>query len=281
MLKNIFAYLQYCLPQHLLTTMVGVVAHSRIHWLKNFLIRWFIKHYRVETSLALTSSLEDYPSFNAFFIRKIKPELRPISPGLKTLVSPVDGTMAQKGSVKNGQLLQAKNFYFTLNTLLANDPIANLFDGGSYATFYLAPRDYHRIHMPIDGHLKKSIYVPGNLFSVNKMTSEIIPNLYSRNERLITLFDTPVGPVIIILVGAMIVGSMQTVWMKQPLKSKKILVQDFQQSLFLPKGSELGYFQMGSTVIILLNKNTSIDWHPSLSTVQFGQTLGEVVDLVK
>ena len=189
---------------------MALFADSNIVWLKNFLIRHYIRLFKVDTTLAENEDLDTYPTFTSFFIRKIKPELRPIASGVNEIASPVDGVVAELGSIKQNQLLQAKNLYYDLDTLLGNEALAEEFYDGEFATFYLSPRDYHRVHMPLDGVLKKTFFIPGKLFSVNRMTSSLIPNLYSRNERFICLFDSPAGPMLIVLVGAIIVGSIQT-----------------------------------------------------------------------
>lgn len=278
--KYIYIYMQYLLPHHMLTAIMGWLAHIRTPRIKNWMIRRFIKKYSVDMSLAMTGDLTQYPDFNRFFIRQLKPQLRPITTVPNAIASPVDGTIAQIGTLNKNQLLQAKGFYFNLETLLGGDTeLANTFYNGSFATLYLAPRDYHRVHMPLTGTLTKSIFVPGKLFSVNKMTSEFIPSLYSRNERLITVFDTAAGPMIVILVGAMIVGSIQAIWMDQPIKLKQIQTTTHVPKIHLQTGDELGQFQLGSTVIILFQKN-KIHWIPSFkhdSLVQFGQILGKMI----
>ena len=183
---------------------------------------------------------------------------------------------AQIGNIQKKQLLQAKNFYFDLGTLLGGDTqLADNFHDGTFATIYLAPHNYHRVHMPLDGKLVKTIYVPGKLFSVNRMTSEIIPNLYSRNERLICVFDTTLGPMTIVLVGAMIVGSIQTVWMKNPIRANRIITETFSDGIQLIKGAELGYFKLGSTVILLFGKDKILSQSTltTTSTLQVGQQI--------
>lgn len=274
-------YLQYITPQRLLTVTMGWLARIRRPLrLKNWMINHFIKKYRVDMSAAILEDPTTYPDFNHFFIRHLKPALRPIVSGENNIASPVDGNIAQIGNINKNQLLQAKNFYFDLETLLGGDKeLAQLFYDGSFATLYLAPRDYHRIHMPLSGSLVKSIYIPGKLFSVNRMTSELIPNLYSRNERLVTIFDTAAGPMAVILVGAMIVGSIQTVWMKQPIRSSHIQTDSLTQ-LDLATGAELGHFKLGSTVILLYGKN-KVEWNPSCHvdlTIKFGQLFGKVIN---
>jgi len=274
-------FLQKCLPQHLISQIFGWLARIRHPLpLKNWMINHFIQKYQVDMSLAVIENVEAYPDFNHFFIRQLKTELRPITADKHAIISPVDGSIAQIGKIHKNQLLQAKDFYYDLETLLGGDKtLANLFYDGSFATLYLAPRDYHRVHMPLSGKLIKSIYIPGKLFSVNKMTSEIIPHLYTRNERLVTVFETEAGCMAVILVGAIIVGNIQTVWMDKPVRSKRARTSLPSTDLYLDKGAELGYFTMGSTVIVLFEKNKSI-LSPTLqteSTVKMGQLLANIL----
>ncbi|MBV9576222.1 MAG: phosphatidylserine decarboxylase [Gammaproteobacteria bacterium] len=275
--KKFSTYAQYILPQHLLSFLMGQLAEIRLPWLKNYFIRRFIKKYHLNLEEALDPNFKNYPCFNDFFIRRLKPTARPLAQDEHAIVSPVDGTIAEMGTIRQNQLTQAKHLYFTLDTLLANDKDSmSLFTNGNYATFYLAPHDYHRVHMPLSGHLIKTIYVPGRLFSVNRMTSEIIPNLYGRNERLITLYQTAIGPTAVILVGAMIVGNIQTVWAKHPIRTHQIHTTHHPQDIFLEKGMELGHFKLGSTVILLFPQNT-MTWSPRLqpgSAIHFGQLVG-------
>jgi phosphatidylserine decarboxylase len=267
--------LQHLAPQHLLSRFAGWMAECKNPWLSQKLIRWFIKKYQVDTSIALVESLDAYPNFNAFFTRKIKPEARPVVSGVNQIASPADGCISQLGAIQNGTLLQAKGFHFGVEQLLGGlKEYAPAFDQGHFATVYLAPRDYHRVHMPLSGSLKATSYVPGKLFSVNQITAAGVSNLFSRNERLVCLFETAIGPMAIILVGAMLVGSINTVWSQQ-VGGKKIVTEQIQNSINLVRGSELGYFKMGSTVIVLF-ANNPLEWGPSLkhnSTIQMGSLL--------
>ena len=272
-------FLQCILPQHFVSRLAGWLADCRLPWLKNKLIKRFIKKYSVDLTSALRKQPEDYVSFNDFFIRQLDSRFRPIANGPQDIVSPIDGIIAQIGRINKALLLQAKAHYFDLTTLLGNEAsLAERFYDGEFATLYLAPHNYHRVHMPITGKLVKTIYVPGRLFSVNRMTSELIPNLYSRNERLICLFDTAAGPLAIIMIGAMIVGRMQTVWMAQPIKHQQIKINIDEAPTVLQKGDELGYFCLGSTVILLFGKN-KISWEPNLkagSSLEVGKLLGSL-----
>lgn len=280
MLKRCCVYLQYLLPKQLITIMVGWLANTTNTTIKNLFITLFIKKYRVDMSAAEQEDPTAYPTFNAFFTRRLKPHLRPIANDSKTIISPADGCLAQFGEMNKNLLLQAKGFYFDLETLLANqhDLAANFYNG-TFMTFYLAPRDYHRFHMPLAGQLTRTIYVPGHLFSVNRMTSELIPQLYSRNERLICEFKTEAGQVLIILVGALIVGSIQTVWMDAPIRHNAIQDTAHTNGIYLNKGDELGQFQLGSTVLLLFQKNKMKIASPPLtlsSNIYFGQTIGSI-----
>lgn len=277
MLKRLLCQSQTLLPQHLLSIFAGKLANSRRPRLKNYLIDYFCRQYAVNMSEALIEDPHAYASFNDFFTRALKTTARRIDPSLNSIVSPADGKIAQLGPIQNQQLLQAKGMYFNLLSLLGGQTeLAACFDNGYFATIYLAPHNYHRVHMPLAGKLRQSIYIPGNLFSVNCMTSQILPNLYARNERLILIFDTAFGPMAVILVGALIVGSIQTVWMNQPLRSHQIEMSSPSTEIFLDKGAELGHFQLGSTVIVLLPKQP-LTWSSTAiadAAILTGQPIG-------
>lgn len=278
MLKKISTYLQYAMPQHLMTGLAGYLANIRTPRIKNWMISKFIRDYQIDITEAAPADMSAYACFSDFFIRQLRSGLRPVSPELNSIASPADGTIAQAGAIQHKQLLQAKGMYFTLESLLGNDSESiDGFKNGSYATIYLAPHNYHRVHMPVTGKLIKTIYVPGKLFSVNKMTSSIIPNLYARNERLICLFETEAGPMAVILVGAMIVGSIKTVWMNAPIRGKHIINSTPDEAISLIKGDELGYFTLGSTVILLFGQD-KIEWLANLKAddpVQYGENIGQ------
>lgn len=260
MLKQLLCFCQYILPQHFLSWLMGKLANTKVSWLKNNLIDTFSRAYAINLDEAQIADSHAYPTFNAFFTRALKSGARPINQAPNSIISPADGSIAQIGVINNQQLLQAKGMYFDLDTLFGGQTAtASAFTNGSFATIYLAPHNYHRVHMPFTGALRQSIYIPGKLFSVNRMTSQLIPNLYARNERLIMIFDTKTGPMAVILVGALIVGSMQTVWMEQPIKASTIQTMQPSQPITLQKGDELGHFQLGSTVIVLFPQST-LDW---------------------
>lgn len=261
MLKRLLCYCQFILPQHLLSVFAGQLANSKVVWLKNLLIDKFSKYYQIDLSEALIKNPHDYPSFNEFFTRALDKHARPIASDKNGLVSPADGSIAQMGTIAQQRLFQAKGLYFSLDTLLGNHQEASrLFNDGHFATIYLAPHNYHRVHMPISGRLIKSIYIPGKLFSVNQMTASLIPNLYGRNERLVLIFETEFGPLAVILVGALIVGSIKTIWMDKPFRSNQIEITTPTTTINLAKGDLLGQFELGSTVILLL-PNRSVTWN--------------------
>lgn len=267
------------MPQHALTSLAGFLANHKCTWLKNRLIRYFINRYPIEMAEAILPDPFQYPSFNDFFIRSLKSELRPIASGIYDLVSPADGAISQLGNINAGKLLQAKNHYFSAHDLLGgNDKLAEPFNQGSFLTVYLAPTDYHRVHMPIDGRLTHMVYVPGRLFSVNTHTANTISNLFSKNERVIAFFDTSVGRVAIVMVGAMIVGSIETVWAGTvaPPRTKQIQNWNFENSIQLKRGEEMGRFKLGSTVVVLFeSENVTLDPHLKPGDkLKYGQTIG-------
>lgn len=276
MLKRLLCYSQYILPQHGISTIMGKMANAKNVWLKNKLIDSFCRHYQIDFSEAAIQDPHAYDSFNHFFTRELKTGVRPIIAGDHTIASPADGTIAALGTIQQQQLVQAKNMYFNATSLLGGQAdLGALFEDGHYATIYLAPHNYHRVHMPVTGKLRQSVYIPGKLYSVNRMTSQLIPNLYARNERLALIFDTEMGPVAVIMVGALIVGSMQTVWMKEPKRSHQIEIDNPTNEIRLEKGAELGRFLLGSTVILLLPKSR-LQWSETATTdcsVQTGQLI--------
>lgn len=271
--------LQHCVPQHGLSRFGGWLANSEVPWLKNRLIRYFINRYSLNMEEAQETNPFAYPSFNALFTRSLQPHARPIAEETTAFVSPVDGCVSQLGAIQENQLLQAKGHYYSVASLLANDPnLSAVFKNGNFITLYLAPPDYHRIHMPMDGHLTEMIYVPGRLFSVNHKTAASIPNLFARNERVITVFNTAVGQMAVILIGAMIVGSIETVWAGtiNPPEHKKPNRWQYKDSIFLKRGEEMGRFKLGSTVIVLM-ENQGVQWLSTLDPtdkVRFGEKLG-------
>ncbi|MBA2653697.1 MAG: phosphatidylserine decarboxylase [Gammaproteobacteria bacterium] len=254
-LEKLKCNLQHVLPHHFLSRLISKLADCEIPFVKNGLIKLFIANYKIDLSTVVSSELKDYPTFNHFFTRALRPDARPIVSETTAIASPADGVISQAGVIEDGELFQAKGSFFKLSNLLAGDAAlaANFLDG-QFVTIYLAPRDYHRVHMPIDGKLINTIYVPGKLFSVNNASVAHVPNLFCRNERLICRFETSVGEVVLILVGAMLVAGIETVWGQRetPCDSKEVVVKQYQdKGIVLKKGDELGRFQFGSTVILL------------------------------
>lgn len=278
MRKPYSVLLQYVAPQRELSYFAGWLAQSQIPWLKNYLIRYFLHRNQVNMGAAIIENPYDYPSFNSFFTRKLKPEARPIVQDPKHIASPADGFVSQIGKIDKDKIFQAKGFDFTLKNLLGgSEKRAKLFENGSFATFYLSPTDYHRVHMPLTGRLRETVFIPGRLFSVNQKTTTNVPNLFARNERLVCIYDTDIGPMAVILVGAMLVGSIETVWHAKT-DSSKILVESYGGSLELSRGAELGLFKMGSTVIVLFGKD-KMHWDSNLipdAAVKMGQSVGVI-----
>jgi phosphatidylserine decarboxylase len=278
--KIVFIIFQYLLPQQCLSRLVGRLAECTTPWLKNALIKRFIRHYGVDMSEAAEPDPELYSNFNAFFTRALKEGARPIAEGSHDIACPADGVVSQLGKISAGRILQAKGQDYSLNQLLAGDQaMAAQFIDGHFATIYLSPKDYHRVHMPLDGELRSSTYVPGQLFSVNQTTADNVANLFARNERLISVFDTDAGPMAVILVGAMIVAGIETVWTGQIAPPpRQISTQHYprQEAVSLKKGEEMGRFKLGSTVILLFGKD-QVEWASQfgpLSPTRLGEPLG-------
>jgi phosphatidylserine decarboxylase len=280
MTNFLFILLQYLLPKHLLTQFAGYIADCDKPWLKNTLITLFIKRFNVNMNEALHSDINQFKTFNDFFTRQLAPQARTWNDQSHILASPCDGTFSQLGEINNQTILQAKKQTYSLTKLLANDvSLVEHFTHGIFLNCYLSPKDYHRIHMPIAGTLKKTIYVPGSLFSVNPTTADHVPNLFSRNERLICEFDTEYGTMALIMVGAMIVAGITTAWSSdRVIKHKTTTTQNFtgEDSLSFNKGDEIGQFKLGSTVILLFEKNTlSISPNAKVEhSIQLGQPIG-------
>ena len=252
---------QYIMPQLYLTQLAGWFAKQKWGAVTHFVIKAFAKKYNVDMSEAKKENFSDYESFNQFFIRELKDDARKINENLTALCLPADGRVSQIGHIDDDRLLQAKGHFFSLSDLLAGDEeLVHTFKNGEFATNYLSPRDYHRVHMPCDATLRKMIYVPGDLFSVNPFLAEHVPNLFARNERVICVFDTAFGPMAQILVGATITASMSTVWagVINPPRTGEVKVWTYQgdSAIKLTKGQEMGAFQLGSTVINLFPENS-------------------------
>jgi len=277
---RLFVWLQYLLPQHALSRLTLMATRIRAPWFKNLLIRGFCKLYAVNMQDAAEPDALRHASFNEFFTRALKQGARPMPTGPGLIVSPVDGTVSECGLIRQDLLLQAKNQSYTLELLLANQPWAQEFTGGSFATIYLAPYNYHRIHMPLRGRLRETIYVPGRLFSVNAVTARHVPRLFARNERILSLFDSDAGPMALVMVGALNVGSMATVWAGDITPAKRRAITQLPPTdLSLEAGAELGRFNMGSTVILLFGPQRAA-WIPALTAglrLKLGQSIGQVL----
>jgi phosphatidylserine decarboxylase len=274
---RLFVWFQYLLPQHGLSRLILAATRVRAAWFKNWTIRGFLKLYRVDMTEAAESDPYRYGSFNEFFTRALRTGVRPIASDPAAIASPVDGCVSEAGTLDRDRLLQAKGRHYGLTELLAAQPWASRFEGGSYATIYLAPFNYHRVHMPLRGELKETVYVPGRLFSVNAVTARHVPGLFARNERVLTLFDSGAGEFALVLVGALNVGSMATVWAGDITPAaRRVVTRIPGPPTTLDKGAELGRFNMGSTVILLFEPNR-VRWHPEVhagSVVRLGRSLG-------
>jgi phosphatidylserine decarboxylase len=276
-MTRLWVWIQYLLPQHGLSRLVLAATRVRTPWFKNWTIRGFLKLYRVAMDEAAETDPYRYGSFNEFFTRALREGARPIARDERAIVSPADGCISEAGSIDGDRLLQAKGRHYRLAELLAAQPWASRFEGGSFATIYLAPFNYHRVHMPLRGELKDTVYVPGRLFSVNSATAQLVPQLFARNERILTLFDTAYGQMALVMVGALNVGSMATVWAGDITPAaRRVITRLPADPTTLEKGAELGRFNMGSTVILLFEPNRA-HWHPHLRAgreVRLGQFLG-------
>ena len=276
--KQLFALMQYLIPQHLLSRVVGWFAQSEFPIIKDTFIKWFAKRYDVNMSEALQEDLSSYKSFNEFFTRPLKDGARPLAEGDDTLVSPADGAVSQLGKIKLGRVFQAKGRDYSVAELLGGDAErAAPFVNGDFMTVYLSPKDYHRVHMPFAGTLKETVYVPGDLFSVNPATTENVDALFARNERLVCIFETEFGPMAMVLVGAMIVAGIETVWSGQvtPLPKQPQAQQYTGEAIRLEKGAEMGRFKLGSTVVMCFPEN-AIEFAEALkaeSALRMGQAL--------
>lgn len=280
---KLFAALQYLVPQHGLSRAAGWLANCRWPLVKKPFIRWFVRRYEVDMSQALEADALAYENFNTFFTRALKPEARPLDPDPEVVLCPADGVVSQLGPIQQGRIFQAKGQSYSVLELLGGDPAqAALFDQGQFATIYLSPRDYHRVHIPFTGTLTHMTVVPGDLFSVNEATAREVPRLFARNERAVTLFDTEVGPMAVVLVGAMIVASIETVWAGEVTPFRRCITRHHygpQSPITLNRGEEMGRFKLGSTVIVLFGKDR-VSWADHLqagSKTRMGEALGRLV----
>lgn len=281
MRANLFILMQFLIPQHWVSRLVGMLGNSRNIFITRTFIGWFVKRFNVNMADAAEPDLARYDSFNSFFTRALKAGARPIMGADTDPVCSADGVISQLGPINAGNIVQAKGKDYSVAALLAADPVlAQSFTGGCFATIYLSPRDYHRVHMPASGRLRKMIYVPGKLFSVNKLTSERVNGLFARNERLVCVFDTDTGPMALVLVGAMIVAGIETAWSGHVCPNRNSLFEvdytDHKTPVVLEKGAEMGRFKLGSTVVALfgpgmLQLNSQL---AAGSAVQMGQVMG-------
>ena len=276
---------QYIIPQHLISRLVYRLARCEWPFIKNCLIKLFIHCFKVDMSIAAEPDYHNYKHFNDFFIRPLRPGSRPVANGDDIIICPVDGSVSQLGRIDTGEILQAKNRYYDLQSLLAGEnEMVGFFQNGSFITLYLSPRDYHRIHMPYTGKLMKMVHVPGRLFAVNRHTTRTVNRLFSRNERVITVFDTKAGFMGVIMIGAINVSSMETTWAGEitPSAGKAITRTNYNQqpAITLEKGDEMGRFNMGSTVIVLFGKG-AVHWKPELQAnnmVAMGTEIGRLIN---
>jgi phosphatidylserine decarboxylase len=281
---TLFIWLQHLLPQHLLSRMLGRLADAQTpRDLVQWIIRRFVARFGVDMSEAADSDLTSYRSFNEFFTRPLRDGIRPIAAEPTSLCSPADGCISQIGQIQDGRILQAKGRGYSVSALLGGDAErAERFVDGHFATVYLSPRDYHRVHMPLRGRLLATRYVPGDLFSVNGVTADRVEHLFARNERLVCHFETDAGPLAMVLVGAMIVAGIETVWSGQEVPVPRQITErnfsDPPQPVLLEKGAEMGRFRLGSTVILLFGRD-AIAWQSELrsgSALRMGAAIGTV-----
>jgi len=270
---------QYVLPKQALTSLAGAIAAARGGAATAGLIRWFVRRYGVDMDEAAEPDIACYPTFNEFFTRALKPGARPLAEA--DLVCPVDGAISQFGSIERDQIFQAKGHRYSTTALVGGDAaLAAPFEDGHFATLYLSPRDYHRIHMPCDGRLLRMLHVPGELFSVNPTTARGVPGLFARNERVVCLFDSSRGPFVLALVGATIVGSMATVWHGVVSPPRLPHVREWHygdRDLRLKQGDEMGRFLLGSTVVLLFPKGGlqfSPAWAPGRA-IRLGEAMAD------
>ena len=277
------AFLQSILPHHSLSKLMSVLTHSETVWLKNFFIKQIIKHYGVNMDEAKIQDINAFKSFNDFFTRELKPEARPLSTVDNAIVSPADGVVSQAGNITAGDIFQAKGKSYTVTELLGGSfERAAPFNDGIFSTIYLSPKDYHRLHIPLTGILKEMVHIPGRLFSVNEATTEAVPRLFARNERVCCIFDTEAGSMALILVGAIFVSSIETVWHGVVTPPTKTSVQNWlyeQNAPTLEKGEEMGRFNMGSTIIVLFAKDHA-EWNADFNAnkaVKLGEMIGNTL----
>lgn len=276
--------MQYILCNRLTARLLHFLAYCEHDKLKNILIRRFGKHYKINTKEAFSRNLNQYPHFNSFYTRRLKIDARQITNVDNGIACPVDGIVTQAGVIKDGEIIQAKGQSYTVSALLGGDHLAGLFEEGVFATLYIPPKDYHRVHMPFNGTLTESVHVPGRLFNITVPMLERLPNVYAKNERLISCFDTEIGSMALVMVGAIFASSIETVWdgVITPPFTKEVRHWNYP---FNPpkvnKGGEVGHFNLGSTVILLF-ANKNVRWDKGViagKAVKMGQLIGKVTHL--
>jgi len=275
---------QYLLPHHALSGLMSKLTHCENKPWKNLFIRQIIKHYGVNMDEALEPDINAYLSFNHFFTRELKPGVRPLNTEDGAIVSPADGVVSQAGNITNGDIFQAKGKSFTAIDLLGGSAErAEPFNNGVFSTIYLSPKDYHRMHMPLTGTLREMVHIPGRLFSVNSATTRSVPGLFARNERVAAIFDTEAGPMALVMVGAIFVSSIETVWhgVVTPPSVSSVMTWNYQnnKAQTLQKGEEMGRFNMGSTIIMLFGKDAA-QWGENFTAdrpVKLGEKVGQVI----
>ena len=279
---KLFIASQYLIPQHLLSRAVGCLAEAEMEWVKNPLISLFIKQFDVNMNEAQRKTPAEFRCFNDFFTRELEDGARTIEGDASVLSSPADGAVSQLGEIVEGRVFQAKGQDYCLTELLGGSTErAEPFMGGEFATIYLSPKDYHRVHMPMTGKLREMIYVPGDLFSVNQTTAENVPRLFARNERVVCIFDTDKGPMAMVLVGAMIVAAVETVWaghVAPPRRELKVSEFGVPVDVTLEKGAEMGRFKLGSTVILCHPKGV-VNWKDTLQSgtpLRMGEAIADL-----
>ena len=281
--QEVLTKLQYILPHHTLSKMMSKLTHCENKIWKNLFIKQIIKHYGVDMNEALEQDINSFKSFNDFFTRELNPAVRPLTTTPNAIACPADGSVSQAGKINDGEIFQAKGKSFTATDLLGGDPgRAEPFNNGIYTTIYLSPKDYHRLHMPLTGTLREMVHIPGRLFSVNTATTQSVPGLFARNERVAALFDTDAGPMALVLVGAIFVSSIETVWhgVVTPPSITSVRSWKYQENAPVLKiGQEMGRFNMGSTVIVLFGNNKA-KWDSNFAAekvVRLGEHIGDTL----
>ena len=281
--QEVLTKLQYILPHHTLSKMMSKLTHCENKIWKNLFIKQIIKHYGVDMNEALEQDINSFKSFNDFFTRELNPAVRPLTTTSNAIACPADGSVSQAGKINDGEIFQAKGKSFTATDLLGGDPArAEPFNNGIYTTIYLSPKDYHRLHMPLTGTLREMVHIPGRLFSVNTATTQSVPGLFARNERVAALFDTDAGPMALVLVGAIFVSSIETVWhgVVTPPSITSVRSWKYQENAPVLKiGQEMGRFNMGSTIIVLFG-NKKAKWDSNFTAekvVRLGEHIGDTL----